>query len=494
MGVSTSLGPIKDQAFGYPQARHLLNRAGFGASREQVAAIQTMGPAKAVDFMVDYQAINNSDMLQPQYDPDVLRQATSDQRMVKRRAKQEKDRVTLAKLRFERNRREAEDRRQMANLRCWWLQHMIMTPRPLEEKLVLLWHSHFASNYRTVRSSILMFNQNLMFRQQANNSFAQLAMSIVRDPAMIKFLNNDSNRKDHPNENFARELMELFTLGEGNYTEHDIKEGARALTGYSVRNTEFAFERRQHDSGQKVILGKRGQFDGDDFVRIILAKKQCAMFIAYKLYKYFVNDLSNGPDKSIKLVIGRLGYQLYKKQYQLTPVLKMLFASEHFYDPSNVGNMIKSSAQLVAGLVRVLQTPVRDANILTDGLNIMGQQLFDPPSVAGWEGGRSWINTSTLFARQNVAAYLIAGKLPFKDGWSRDGVAYDPLFLIDDLPNRTPSAVVDSLLLTLVNVRVSPQRRQQLINFLNSRGGTINADTMIALLLLVTTMPEFQLC
>ncbi len=494
MGVTRSTRPLGPRSFGYDQARHLLNRAGFGGTPRQIVTLQAMGLDKAVDSLVDYHKIDDQTLAPPNYDADIIRPPTRQERQQFERARRENDAAAREAARLRRARSQAADRQQMAGLRQWWLRRMIATPRPLEEKLVLLWHSHFASNHRTVRDSFLMLKQNAMFRRHANDSFAALAMNIVRDPAMIRFLNNDSNNKDHPNENLARELMELFTLGEGNYTENDIKQGARALTGYTARDNDFVFRQNAHDAGAKTILGKRGRFNGDDFVRILLAHRQCAAFVAYKLYRHFVSDMPNGPDPAAKTVIRKLAQQLYARQYQIAPVLKTLFKSEHFYDPAIVGNLIKSPAQLVVGTVRGLQPPDRDAGILDTAMNMMGQRLFDPPSVAGWDGGRSWINTSTLFVRQNLCAYLISGKLPFKDGWSRNDVNYDPGFLVKDLPAPKPAAVTDHLIATLLGDRVAPQRREQLIGFLSDRGGPINRDTLIATLLLITAMPEYQLC
>ncbi len=491
--ATASLRPLAPQQFGYAQARHLLNRAGWGGTPQQIVALQMMGLDAAVDYLVDYESIDET-VPNPTYDPNILRPYTPEEQEMLRVARERGDQATIDRLREKRLAMEREDARQMGDLRRWWLGRIIRSPRPLEDKLTLLWHGHFASNYRTVENSFMMLQQNVMLRRHAKDSFAKAAASIIRDPAMIKFLNNDSNRKGRPNENLARELMELFTLGEGNYTENDIKEGARALTGYGIEGNNFRFYRDRHDDGYKQILGQRGNFNGDDFVNLCLQRRSCGEFICLKLYRHFVGDLPDGPDAPARSVITNLARQLVRDKYRLGGVLKTLFRSEHFYDPAIMGNMIKSPTQLVAGIVRTLDTPVRDIGALVDAMDMMGQRLFDPPSVKGWNGGRAWINTSTLFIRQNLATYLITGKSSYDRGWSRHHLNYDPSFLIEGMPIRTPSAVVEHLCATLLGEQLHPQRREQLTAFLEARGGKLNRDTIIALLLLMTAMPEFQLC
>ena len=493
MPATASLKPLAAGRFGYAQARHLLNRAGFGGTPQQIGALRDMGLAKAVDHLVDYQSVDGSSLTTAKFDPDIMVPATRQQRQQMRQARQGGDEQQMAIVRRMRNERRGDDRDQMAKGRRWWLGRMIQTPRPLEEKLTLFWHGHFASNHRTVRDSYLMLQQNELFRKHANGSFADLATAIVRNPAMIRFLNNDSNRKGKPNENLARELMELFTLGEGNYSEKDIKEGARALTGFTYHDNKFQFNRRRHDEGMKVLLGQRGHFNGDDFVRLCLGRPSCSEFISYKLYRQFASDIPGGLDDACRSVIRQLAAQIRKQDYQLRPVLNRLFKSEHFYDPTIVGNMVKSPVQLVVGSLRVLKTPSRDEGMLLDAMSLMGQRLFDPPSVAGWAGGRTWVNTSTLLVRQNLATLLISGKLPFEAGWDRDQMNYDPTFLVDDLADPTPRAVVDRLVTTLLDDRIDSQRRDELVAFVEKRSAPLGRDSQMALLLLLTAMPEYQL-
>lgn len=494
MAANPSLIPIAASGFGVSQARHLLRRAAFGGTPSQVQTVHEMGLDKAVDFLVDYDQIDASHLVIPPFDPDIMTPIPREQRMEAVMARRENDRDKLERLRADFLRRQGEDVVQMRRMDRWWLSRMIESPRPLEENLTLLWHGHFATNYRTVHDSWLMFQQNQFFRKNAAGNFANLARGIVRDPAMIRFLNNDSNRKASPNENLARELMELFTLGEGQYTEEDIRQGARALTGYTVEDNKFVFNQRVHDNTPKTILGQRGAFDGDAFVQILLNRPQCPLFIARKLYRHFIGDIDLNPDPAQQAVLTAMARLLVDSRYELKPVLKAVFKSRHFYDPLIVGAMIKSPVQLLVGSVRTLDTPPRYGSVLTEALAMMGQKLFDPPSVAGWEGGRGWINTSTLFVRQNVATYLITGKLPFEDGWSRDAVNYNPDFLLAGLDDPTPEAVADQLVAQLVACDLPEDRCRPLVEFMRQRKTAATSDALVGLLLLVTAMPEFQLC
>lgn len=496
MAVSATLKPMPVSSFGYEQARHLLNRAGFGGTPRQIATLQAMGLDRAVDHLVDFDKVPADGLAEAMVDPDYIRPANDEERAAYAAATRANDQEALEQLRAKVLERQGMDRRQMRDMAKWWLARMIQTPRPLEEKLTLLWHGHFASNFRSVRDSYLLYEQNRFFRQHAAGNFANLARGIIRDPAMIVFLNNNQNRKRAPNENLARELMELFTLGEGQYTEADIKEGARALTGYTYEDNAFAFQQRHHDDGVKTILGTRGNHDGEAFVDLLLQRQACSQFIAYKLYKHFVADLTGPMDTSDaqRGVINQIARKLVESKYELRPALKAMFKSEHFYDRSIVSNQIKSPTQLVVGTVRVLDTPVRDLDVLHDAMGRMGQRLFDPPSVAGWDGGRAWINTSTLFVRLNTAAFLITGKSTSDSKWNRDKLGYDPMFLVSDLQPLSVEAAVHRLMGTLLGETAPTERRDMLIKFLYDRRGEINSDTLIALLLLITSMPEYQLC
>lgn len=491
--VDSSLKPFPAAEFGFAEAQHLLFRAGFGGTAEQIAAIQRMGLGRAVDYLVDYEQLSTQGLDEPEIDPDLIRPFTREEQTAQRQARQKGDEAELGKFRALRNQALARDQVQLAGLQNWWLRRMILTPRPLEENLSLLWHSHLATGYRSVEDAYVMWVQNQFIRENAAGSFATLALGIIRDPAMLIYLNNNRNLRARPNENLARELMELFTLGEGNYTEADIKDGARALTGYMVQDHDFVFRRNQHDPDEKTILGVTGPHAGEDFVKILLAQPACAEFIAYKLYRHFVADVQRDrlPESALPVIRG-LAMELRLQQYELKPVLKKLFASRHFYDAAIRGAKIKSPIQLIVQQIRSLHTPARDVDKLLDAARLMGMDLFQPPNVAGWPGGRAWINTSTLFARQNTATYLITGKAPYGD-WDRSRIHYDPMPLLETLDKRTPEAVTRHLAQLALGSASTPARVGELRDFMKKHNDAITPDMLIAMLSLLTAMPEYQL-
>ncbi len=379
-----SLKELKTQDFDYWKAQHLLNRAGFGGTPSQVRALANMGLSGAVDYIVDYDKVAVAAVDPNQFDRDIMRPANEEERAEVMAARRTGDEAKLEQYQRERMRRQAEDRRQIGDMQKWWLKRIIETPRPLEEKLTLFWHGHFATGYRAIEDSYHMFMQNSFLRTNANGSFADLVFGIIRDPAMLKFLNNDQNRKEHPNENLARELMELFTLGEGHvYTEDDIKEGARALTGYAFEDDEFVFREGAHDTGTKRIFGQAGKFDGVDFCRLILSQKAVSEYICWKWYRYFVNDLPGTPDKDTQGFITKLAREFRDGNYAIKPVLKTLFKSEHFYDKANTAALIKNPVQLIVQAIRSLRTPARNLGALVSASDLMGQNIFFPPSVKG---------------------------------------------------------------------------------------------------------------
>jgi uncharacterized protein (DUF1800 family) len=483
-------------------------RAGFGASPKQIRTVVSWGPKKAVDYLVDFDAIAFEKVDVGAFNKDIMRPATDDERAEVAKARRSGDENAVAKLRAMRQEAERVDRQQMRDIQHWWLKRLIETPRPLEEKMTLFWHGHFATSYRTIEDSYHMFMQNDLFRKNAVGNYGKLLYDIIRDPAMIKYLNNDESRKGKPNENLAREIMELFSLGVGNYTEQDIKEGARALTGYTFYDDEFTFQKNNHDTGTKKILGHNGTLDGDGFVSAILEQPACARYMAAKLYRFFVADLPTGRpeiDKPADSVIRQLASTLVASRYELKPVLKKLFMSEHFYQPSLICELIKSPSELVVGAVRSLDTPTRDLGVLADALNLMGQNLFFPPSVKGWDGGRTWINTATLFIRQNILCFLLTGKTPQGFDALARSEKYDAAAFLtslspnpDDKPGVAPSdgelgQIVDEMLKFTLG-SASQTNRDSLMAYFHERGNKIDNDSVIGALLLVTAMPEYQLC
>ncbi len=500
--LPTTLERIRDHEFGYDQARHLLWRAGFGGTPRQIETLASWGPEKSVDHLLDVEKIPYEQPDPNAFDADIMRPPTEIERMEIQAARRRRDEDTLARFRLLRQQRQRQDRRQVADMQRWWLERLIETPRPLEEKMTLFWHGLLATSYRTIENSYHIYQQNQFFRANAIGSYKALLYGIIRDPAMLAYLDNNDSRVGRPNENLARELMELFSLGVGNYTEQDIKEGARALTGYTFRDDEFYFNSNNHDKGSKSILGARGNFDGDDFVGIILRQRACARYIASRLYDFFalhMNTVSESDAPAVRRVTARLAGELRESDYNVRPVLRRLFLSRHFYHPRVINNRIKSPVELVVGAVRSLDTPVRDMSVLLQAMDLMGQSLFFPPSVKGWDGGRSWINTSTIFVRQNLMNFLLTGKLPVGYDSASGEEKYDPTPLLKPLARSDPSAgrdpdrVIDYILqLTLGDSH--EHAHTVLAGFAARHGNTIKPDTITGMLLLVTAMPEYQLC
>lgn len=281
-----------------------------------------------------------------------------------------------------------------------WVRQMVSDDYScLQEKMTLFWHGHFACESKRFDHAARQINT---IRAHALGNFRDLVVAISKDAAMIIYLNNQQNKKSKPNENYARELMELFTIGRGNYTEQDIREAARAFTGwFADRFTgEFKFTERQHDFGKKTFMGKTGDWNGDDIVDIILERKETATFLATKVYRYFVNDRPN------KKQIEVLAKVLYQSNYHIGTMMQTLFKSDWFYDSKNVGTKIKSPIELLVGMGKVLNLNFGNQKSVLFSQLALGQVLFRPPNVAGWPGGKTWIDNATLMLRMNFAALI----------------------------------------------------------------------------------------
>lgn len=287
--------------------------------------------------------------------------------------------------------------KQRQELPTWWYMEMMATSSPLTERLVLFWHDHFTSSLAKVNSAQMMWKQNQLFRSLGTTNFASLLGAIVRDPAMLIYLDNNRNVARAPNQNLARELMELFTLGVGNYTEADVAEVARALTGHTVNGaTEaFRFDTANHDAGEKTILGQRGKFKAEDVVRILLAHPKTAERIVGKLWQEFVSPT---PDPA---QVSRLAADFRASGYQMKPLLRALFLTDAFWSTANRASLVKHPAELVVHTARGLSLPARETMNLYGQAKRMGQALFEPPNVAGWPAHLTWIDSMTLPARQN---------------------------------------------------------------------------------------------
>ena len=411
-----NLNPISEADWSYDLAAHLLERAGFGGTPEEIQALAEMPVADAVNHIVDYEGIDTSALAgfdesglwDPGMDPfppsraEAVRIARSDGQALgeeilpprsSRRLQPVVDKF------FYGLRANALETRRVA---LWWADRMVATPRPLEEKMTLFWHGHFATSETKVRDYRKLLLQIHTLREHATGNFRDLLLAVMRDPAMLVYLDNGQNVKDHPNENFGRELLELFTMGVGNYTERDIREASRAFTGWTNDVLEFRVDREKHDHGIKEFLGQRGAFDGDDIVDIILAQPVTAEFISTKIYRFFVREVPSATTKT------RLARVFREADYEVKPLLRAIYLSRDFYSSPSVATQIKSPVQLLVSTYRKLglagAPTIPDFNAQTRRL---GQALLYPPNVAGWSGGRTWITPATLLERGNAVREIL---------------------------------------------------------------------------------------
>ena len=364
--------------------QHLLWRAGFGPAVEQLDDLAAYTPKEF------YQALVKASSKKPSYIDvadnyvDGLMMGVDQVGRI-----QQKDLTPEEKKKVRQKNREG-----VRNLNIYWLNEMVNSSAQLREKMTLFWHGHFAC-----RNLNVFYQQGLLdvIRRNALGDFGTLLREVSRSAGMLFFLNNQQNRKGHPNENFAREVMELFTLGRGHYTEDDVKEAARAFTGWAATaRGEFIFRNGQHDYDEKTVLGKTGNFDGDDVLEILLEQKQTARFITQKIYQFFVND---HPDQQN---VDWLADRFYKSRYDISSLMEDIFTSDWFFDEKNIGTKIKSPVELIAGIQRMLPMKLSNEEALIVLQRLLGQILFYPPNVAGWPGGRTWIDSSTLMLRMRI--------------------------------------------------------------------------------------------
>jgi uncharacterized protein (DUF1800 family) len=380
-------------AIDFDEARHLLSRTTLGATPAEVEALQSQDYASAVDRLL---AGVRRDAITPP--PAWLDESPAELQRRQQAAQAEaKTGVDGKKLQVARPVQE-----QGRELRNWWVEEMLVTDQPLTERMVLFWHNHFTSAFAKVRYTPALFRQNALFRRHALGNYAALLREVARDPAMLIYLDGMRSVAREPNENFGRELLELFTLGEGHYGEADIKAAARAFTGWTVdRDTGlFVNRERQHDEGEKTFLGQTGRFGGDDIVAILLRQPRTAETIVEKLWREFV---SLQPDQA---EVKRLA-AAFRHDYELKPLMRAILLSSAFRDPANRAALIKSPVELIVGTVRVLGLPVPEKTQLVRMMQGLGQTPFDPPNVKGWAGGESWVSAYTLLLRQQFLRRIV---------------------------------------------------------------------------------------
>ncbi|HET7625917.1 MAG TPA: DUF1800 domain-containing protein [Verrucomicrobiae bacterium] len=491
------LKPFAAGQWNFTTAAHLINRAGFGAPPDEIEKLASLGIERAVSSLLNYEKIPDSTTNPAWAKPDPermrklaeARKGSPDERRAAQKAEQQLQRERILEL------------------RGWWLRRMARGPRPFQEKMTLFWHGHFATSVQKVRDAYYMWRQNELFRRLATGNWLEMLIQVAQDPAMLIWLDQAQSRKQHPNENFAREVMELFTLGEGHYTEKDVTEGARALTGWSLnrQTQQFVDRPRIHDEGEKTFLGRTGNFDGKDVLDQIVAQPQAAIFITGKLWNFFAGE---PPETELN---AALAAEFRRSGNNFKPLLRTMFLSEEFYAPSVIRNQIKSPVQWLVGTTRMLQCELPPPLVSANLLRSLGQDLFAPPNVKGWDGGLAWINTNTLLARYNEAATLVQGDLsiaakmvsaPGKNpnrakkierrmrNFRAGGVNVEKIFTPEERANT--DSLVAALEKRLLQAKLKEKQETVLREFLADKENFSESEIRDAIRLVMST-PEYQL-
>jgi len=447
--------PSSGRRFDLSAAAHLHRRAGFAASWSVLARDVADGPAAAVDRLLagSPQSLDGS--------PAAEFEATMDSMAAQL--------STSAAL---------------TDLQALWLYRMIFTPHPLRERMTLFWHNHFATSMAKVKSAGLMQRQIDLLRVHALGNFRQFLGAIGKDPAMLLWLDSTSNRKAKPNENYAREVMELFTLGRGHYQEKDIQEAARAFTGWFVIKDQFKEVARQHDDGTKTVLGETGKWEGDHVPAILLKQPACAEFLCKKLFRGFISETQPPPNA----LIAALARAFRESDYQIKVPVRMILRSNLFFDPAVRRRRVKSPVEFAVGTIRALEitNPTIQASALAEACGRMGQSLLAPPSVAGWEGGADWINSTAMLARDNLALGLLSNQDQAL------GQRLDPAALAAKHKFTRRDERARFFLDLLVQDAFEPKAREPIVQAATAKTVDDDAATRNAVRLILTA-PEYQL-
>ena len=497
------LTPLPAQKWNDEMAAHLLNRAAFGGTPAEIEASRKKGLAAAVRELVDFGS-DATNVPPPSWaHPRNIRQMRMKMRGAKADSSERKEKKREIRM------MEGEE---IVDLRRWWLDRMMHGPAPLLEKLTLFWHGHFATGIQKVEDAYWMWLQNDMLRRNALGNFAALVKKISRDPAMMIYLDLQQSHKEHPNENWARELMELFTVGIGNYTEEDIRASACAFTGYRIDYTtqQFRFAPMQQDLGLKTFMGRTGSLNGDNIIDILIQKPACAQLIGRKLWRFFVED---EPSQEI---VDQIASRIRTHNFEMRPVLREIFSSAEFYSERAIQTQIKSPVQYIVQASKLLETGLPPPVVAQNAMRQMGQILFAPTNVKGWDGGKAWITTSTLLFRYNFANYLINGDAMLQRGAPARTEAPDPgfrqsvvqrqqlakqiqrapidisKFVPNELRDR-PHDLVDLLSARFFQSHPPEKEVNTFVQFLESRKPDTSDETMRELVHLMMSTPQFQL-
>jgi uncharacterized protein (DUF1800 family) len=451
--------PSAKEPWNLEKAGHLYRRAAWGATYSQLQAAVEKGPTACLDELLTPPKASAAFYSKAKQLAAPLAEGDDDQR-----------------------------------LRAWWLYVINNSPDPLLERLTLFWHNHFATSNAKVQNVAYMYQQNLLLRDHALGHFPKMLHAISEDPAMLIWLDTTANKKGKPNENYARELMELFSLGVGNYTEADIRQAARAFTGWSIKNDRYHFMTSEHDTGEKTVFGKTGDFNGHSIVDFCLEKPACARFLVRKLFRYFVSDTLQPDDK----LLEPLAEKFRTSGYNIHTVVSTMLRSNIFFSSESYRAKVKSPIEFAASLIHQLEGRA-DSLQLSEMLDPLGQRLFAPPSVKGWDGGTDWLNSTTMLLRHNLClaitstedrrfynrcdpARLVRQHLKGKDDLQSAAELLTKLFLQGDIPAAT-QAKIDERRAQLTSQKYPVYWSKEFV-----------ADAQIrSMCHLILTLPEYQL-
>ncbi len=503
------------------EAAHLLNRAGFGGSPAEIKTFHALGRTKAVDSLLN--PAEPLDALPPPEwsKPEKAAELYNSYREKRREAEQKSKGLPQAQAAQIRRQAQKEAQRQRNEMgteaQNWWFRKILATQAPLREKMTLFWHDHFSTSFQKVKVPIMLVGQNELFRKNAFGNFRDLTKSVAVDPAMMLYLDSQNSKKGSPNEDFAREVMELFTLGEGNYTEDDIKEAARAFTGNTINRTaaKVVFRPIQWDDGKKKIFGQTGKFKSEDVVDLIFQQKAAASHVPSKIWEYFVAE---NPSQS---TVDSLASSFKGADFNVGPLLREIFLSKDFYAEPVMRNQIKPPVQFLVQMLKQLEISEPPTGFPIQGQRELGQQLFSPPNVAGWDWGKAWINTNTLLTRYNLAGYLTKGAEAGPDMAKNDG---DAMMMMEEggsakkigmrknpraarnwngpdykkiAPKElreNPADLVDSLTFRFFQGTLPDKARGSFIEYATAKQGVIFTDKEVAELAhLMLSTPYYQL-
>jgi uncharacterized protein (DUF1800 family) len=427
-------------------AGHLFRRAAFGADWNQLQQALSDGPQRTIDKLI-----------RPQAD--------------------------IAEFNSVYDGYEASAAGSIDGLRAWWLRRIIQTPHPLLEKMTLFWHSHFATNSFKVKNPRLMVRHIQLLRSQALNSFRDLLQAISRDPAVLIYLGADANRKALPNDSLARPLMEVFTLGRGNYAEKDVQEAARAFTGWLVLKGRLRYIPREHDGNVKQILGQNGDFTGDDVLRIVLEQPATAQTVVSKLYRWLICETEE-PDVMLMTPL----IESFAKDYDIQKLMETMLRSNLFFSSTAYRRRIKCPVEFALGIIKALEKVVSTTQLGRD-LAGLGQNLYNPPTVKGWPGGRHWINNATLVGRHNLALALLQGSGPYAD-------KLNPWVVAQKHGYSTSESAMELMIDLFLQDDLDPGIYDTLLKTVEAPAGTGSDDpgrVLRRFVHMVVTLPEFQL-